>query len=79
MRMKEHLEIVSLHKVYPRVFFKQEVLRVLAELNAVEIARIAFACITTRDFYSSSNRAVPYYSCILAACGIGTVGFSHTG
>ena len=46
--------------MYPRVFFEQEVLRVLAELNAIEIARIACACITTRDFYLSSNRAVPY-------------------
>ena len=30
-----------LHKIYPRVFFKQEVLRVLAELNAIEITRNA--------------------------------------
>ena len=61
---KEHLVIASLHKIYPRAFFEQEVLRVLAELNAVEIARIACACITTRDFYSISNRAVLYmYAC----------------
>ena len=57
---KEHLEIASLHKMYPRVFFEQEVLRVLTELNVVEMAHIACACITTRDFNSSSNRAVPY-------------------
>ena len=41
--------------MYPRVFFEQEVLHVLAESNVVEIARIACARITTRDFHSSSN------------------------
>ena len=60
MRSKEHLVHECLHKIHPRIFFKQEVLRVLAELNAVEIARIACAYVTTRDFYSSLNRAVPY-------------------
>ena len=35
-------------------------LRVLAELNASEMTRIASARITTRDFLSSLNRAVPY-------------------
>ena len=54
-RTKEHLLHVCLHKKYPPVYFEQEVLHVLAELNAVEIAHIACACITTRDFYSSSN------------------------
>ena len=38
----------------------QKALRVLAELNTVEIACIACARIATRDFHSSSNRAVPY-------------------
>ena len=64
-RAKEHLLHASLHKKYPRVYFEQEVLRVLAELNSVEIARIVCACITTRDFYSSSNRAVLYFKVIL--------------
>ena len=64
-RAKEHLLHASLHKSYPRVYFEQEVLRVLAELNSVEIARIVCACITTRDFYSSSNRAVLYFKVIL--------------
>ena len=45
----------TLHKMYPPVFFEQEVLHVLAELNVVEIARIACACITASDFHSSSN------------------------
>ena len=44
----------------PASFFEQEVLRVLAELNTVEIACIECARITTRDFQSSSNRAVLY-------------------
>ena len=44
-----------------REYYSSKVLRVLAVLNAIEIARIACACITTRDFYSSSNRAVPYF------------------
>ena len=40
-----------LHELYPRVFLKEEVLHVLAELNTVEIAGIACAPITTRDFH----------------------------
>ena len=48
--------------MYPRVFFEQEVLHVLAVLNAVEIACFVCGDITTRDFHSSSNRAVPYFS-----------------
>ena len=55
---KEQLVHECLHKMYLRVFFEQEVLLVLAELNAVEIARIMCAFITTHDFHSSSNRAV---------------------
>ena len=57
---KEHLVHACLHKMYPQVFLEQEVLRVLAELNAVEIACIVYARITTCKFYSSSNRAVTY-------------------
>ena len=34
---------VCLHKMYPRVFFEQNVLRGLAKLNAIEITGIAFA------------------------------------
>ena len=44
----------------PASIFEQEVLCVLVELNAVEIARHTCARIITRDFHSSSNRAVPY-------------------
>ena len=57
-RAKAHLIHVCLHKLYPQVFFEQEALRVLAKLNAVEIAPVDCTCITTHDFYSSSNRAV---------------------
>ena len=60
MRTKKHLVHACLHKIYLRVFFEQEVLRVLAELNTIEIARIVCARITTGDFHSSSNRAVQY-------------------
>ena len=35
---------------------------VLAELNASEMTYIACARITTRDFLSSLNRAVPYFT-----------------
>ena len=49
-----------MRKMYPQVFLEQEVLRVLAELNAAEIACIVYVRITTCNFYSSSNRAVPY-------------------
>ena len=59
-RTKECLVHVCLHKMYQRVFLEQEVLHVLTELNTVEIARTACARITTFDFHSSSNRAVPY-------------------
>ena len=41
----------------PASIFEQEILRVLTELNAIEIA---CARITTCDFHSSSNQAVPY-------------------
>ena len=51
--MKEHLVYVCLHNMDPPVFFEQEVLRVLAELNAVEIAHIVCACITSLNFKSS--------------------------
>ena len=44
----------------PTNIFEQEVLRVLPELNASEITRIACARITTHDFPSSLNRVVPY-------------------
>ena len=60
MCTKKHLVHPCLHKIYLRVFFQQEVLRVLAELNKIEIARIVCARITTRDFHSSLNRAVLY-------------------
>ena len=46
---------VRLHKMYLRVFFEQEVLRVLAELNKSEITCIACARITTHDFPLSLN------------------------
>ena len=46
---------VCLHKMYLQVCFKQKVLRVLAELNEIEITRI-----TTCHFHSSLNQAVPY-------------------
>ena len=57
---KEHLVHTCLHKMYPRVFFEQEVLRALAEFNAVKIVRMVCARITTHDFHSSSNLSVPY-------------------
>ena len=38
---------------------EKEVLRILTELNVVEIAHISGVRITTRVFPSSSNRAVP--------------------
>ena len=60
--MKAQLVHVWLHKMYPRVFIKQEVLCVLAELNAIETTCISCAHITTCDFHSSLNRAVPYLS-----------------
>ena len=44
----------------PTSIFEQEVLRVFAVLNVVEIARILCTRINARDFYSSSNQAVPY-------------------
>ena len=58
--MEAQLVHAWLHKMYPRVFIEQEVLRVLTELNAIEITCIACAHITTCDFHSSLNRAVPY-------------------
>ena len=61
MRTKEHLVHPCLLKMYPRVFFEKKVLRVLAELNAFEIARIMCARIATCDFHSSSYQAVPYF------------------
>ena len=59
-RMEAQLVHAWLHKMYPRVFIEQEVLRVLTELNAIEITCIVCAHITTCDFHSSLNRAVPY-------------------
>ena len=59
-RTKEHLVHACLYKMYPRVFFEQEVLRVLTELNTVEIAHIVCALITTHNFHSSSNQAILY-------------------
>ena len=44
----------------PASIFVQVNLRVLAELNVSEMTRIACVRITTRDFLSSLNRAVPY-------------------
>ena len=41
-----------LHELYPRVFLEQEVMRVLSELNAVEIARIACARITIHAIFT---------------------------
>ena len=40
--------------------YEQVVLRVPAGVNASKVTRISCAGITTRDFLSSSNRAVPY-------------------
>ena len=60
MHTKKHLVHPCLHKMYPQVFFEQEILRVLTELNTVEIARIVCVRITTCDFHSSSNQAVSY-------------------
>ena len=59
MRTEAQLVHTCLHKMYPRVIFEQEILHALAELNTSEIAHIAYACITTQDFPSSSNQAVP--------------------
>ena len=64
-RTEVQLVHVCLHKMYPQVFFEEEVLRVLAELNTIEITtieitRITCACITTHDFPLSLNQAVPY-------------------
>ena len=59
IRTKAQLVHACLHKIYPRIFFEQEALRALTELNAIEITYIACARITTRDFPSSLNRAVP--------------------
>ena len=39
--------------------YEQVVLRVPAEVNASKVTRISCAGITTRDFLSSSNQAVP--------------------
>ena len=41
---------LCLHGIYPRVFFEQEVLRVLTKLNTSEIMCIAYARITTCDY-----------------------------
>ena len=59
-RMELYLVHARSHKIYPRVFFEQINLRVLTELNVSQITRILCARITTHDFPSSSNRAVPY-------------------
>ena len=53
--MEPLLVHACLHEMYPRVFFKQVVLRALAELNTSEITRIAYARITTHDFTASLN------------------------
>ena len=55
MHTEAQLVRVCLHKMYPRVFFEQEALHVLAQLNAIEIVHITCACITTREFPSSLN------------------------
>ena len=60
MRMVEQLIHMCLHKTYLREFFEKEILRVLAELNVIEVTRIACLHMTTRDFHSSLNRIVPY-------------------
>ena len=44
----------------PVSIFRARSLRVLAELNTVEIARIVCAHITTCDFHSSLNQAILY-------------------
>ena len=54
-RTEPQLVHTCLHKMYPPVFFFPVVLRVLAEINMSEIMHI-----TTRDFPSSLNQAVPY-------------------
>ena len=41
-------------------------LLVLAELNSSEITNIACAGITTRDFLSSVNQAVPYVGSLIS-------------
>ena len=57
-----------LHKMYPQVFFEQKVLRLLAELNAIEITRITCARFPTCNFPLSLNRAVPYTHIYVAIC-----------
>ena len=54
--MHMHGTLIGTHVLtrnIPVSIFEQLVLHVLAELNASEITRIAFAGITTRDFPSS--------------------------
>ena len=50
MRTEPQMVHACLHKIYPQVFFEQEVLHVLAELSTSEITRIACVRITTHDF-----------------------------
>ena len=52
-RTETQLVHTCLHKMCPPVFFEQEVLRVLAELNENEITAI-----TTRDFPSSLSAVI---------------------
>ena len=54
------VSFIAIHVCTHDYPYEQVVLRVPAEVNASKVTRISCAGITTRDFLSSSNRAVPY-------------------
>ena len=55
-RMEAQLVYACLYEMYQQVFFEQEALRILAELNAIEITRITCAHIIAHNFHSNLNR-----------------------